>query len=230
MSDTFSINFGEPVPLFPLPDCVLLPHATIQLHIYEPRYRQMTADALGGRSLIAMSLFEGDSWKENYLESPPLRPFVCVSMINRHEKLPDGRYNLQLQGLCRAQMIEEVDSDRLYRQAIVQPTEIPAMMEIDMQDTRMRIVKLLNDPLLSTVATINALSNYLCDEMPTTALLDLAAMTCAGTMEERYEALCETDPLARGRWVEQLLYRIGRSIEIAQRFMPAGDSDHYLSN
>lgn len=230
MSDTLTIDFKQPLPLFPLPNCVLLPHATIQLHIFEPRYRQMTADVLGDRPLIAMALFEGEDWKQDYQGAPPLRPFVCVGMINHHVKLPDGRYNLQLQGLCRAQLEEEVETDRLYREAILSPTEPTNPMEIDLEQTRARIMKLLKRPQMASLASVSALLNCECAEMPTTALIDLAAMTCSGTLEERYEALREADPLARGRWVERLLGRISHSIALAERFAPAQDDSRCHRN
>ena len=55
-SDPVLQQFSGQAPLFPLPNVVLFPHAVLPLHIFEPRYRQMTADALEGERLIAMSL------------------------------------------------------------------------------------------------------------------------------------------------------------------------------
>ncbi len=230
MTDAMTIDFNEPVPVFPLPNCVLLPNATLPLHIFETRYRKMIADALGSRRLIAMALFEGEHWRQDYEGSPTLRPFVCVGLINHHVKLPDGRYNIRLQGICRAKIHEEIDGDRPYRRVRLKPTESSSALEIDLGDTRRRIVQLLHEPTLRSVASISALANCLCDELPTTALIDLAAMTCTGTIDERYEALCEADPIARGRWLERLLGRISKSIELAERFQPAADESHYHRN
>ena len=41
MAEVISVNFSKPMPLFPLPEVVLLPHAIQPLHIFEPRYRLM---------------------------------------------------------------------------------------------------------------------------------------------------------------------------------------------
>ena len=49
-----SIEDLSAVPLFPLPNVVLFPRAVLPLHIFEERYKQMMADALRGRRLIAM--------------------------------------------------------------------------------------------------------------------------------------------------------------------------------
>ena len=55
MSHTLTIDFNKPIALFPLPGCVLLPHNATPLHIFEPRYRAMTSDALDTTGLIAMA-------------------------------------------------------------------------------------------------------------------------------------------------------------------------------
>ena len=49
------IGFSGRAPLFPLPNVALFPQVLLPLHIFEPRYRQMTADALDGDGLIAMA-------------------------------------------------------------------------------------------------------------------------------------------------------------------------------
>ena len=51
-------DFAGTARLFPLPNLVLFPHVMQPLHIFEPRYRQMTADALAGDRLIAVVLLK----------------------------------------------------------------------------------------------------------------------------------------------------------------------------
>src|SRR3954466_7338158 len=46
----------ERLPMFPLPNVVLLPNTFLPLHIFEPRYRKMTRDMLEGNRLVAMAL------------------------------------------------------------------------------------------------------------------------------------------------------------------------------
>jgi uncharacterized protein len=112
-------EFGGVARLFPLPNLVLFPHVDQGLHIFEPRYRQMTADALAGDQLIAMVLLTpDDNWDETYDGRPPIEPVACLGRIAASEKLPDGRYNLRLRGLSRLRLLEEVpDEDKLYRLA-----------------------------------------------------------------------------------------------------------------
>ena len=129
------VNFSRPLPLFPLPQVVMLPQQITPLHIFEPRYRQMVDRALDGAGQIAMAKYATDS---PLLQSgdPPLKPAVCVGQIVQHEKLDDGRYNIILQGVCRARSGEESEpsEDRLYREAVLDPIETGG--EDDLQSER----------------------------------------------------------------------------------------------
>jgi uncharacterized protein len=108
--------------LFPLPNVVLFPHMVMPLHIFEPRYRQMTTDALAGDKLMAMSLLE-PGWESDYEGRPALHPVACLGRILDHQRLPDGRFNLHLRGLSRIRIVREIDNERLYRSAKVQLLE-----------------------------------------------------------------------------------------------------------
>ncbi|MCZ2340571.1 MAG: LON peptidase substrate-binding domain-containing protein [Bacteroidales bacterium] len=106
--------------LFPLPNVVMFPHAGQDLHIFEPRYRQMTADALNGDALIALAVLR-EGWENAYDQEPAVEPVACLGRISQHQLLPDGRYNLRLHGLMRIRISEEIRSDKPYRIARAEP-------------------------------------------------------------------------------------------------------------
>jgi len=106
------------LPLFPLPNVVLFPNVFLPLHIFEPRYRAMTADALASDRLIGMVLLR-PGWERDYEGRPPIYPIGCSGVITHVERLPDGRYNVVLRGLDRFRIVEE-DSELAYRRAIVE--------------------------------------------------------------------------------------------------------------
>ena len=110
-------DFSGIARLFPLPNLVLFPQVVQGLHIFEPRYRQMTADALASDKLIALVLLSED---EDDHGLPAIESVCCLGEIVWDEKLPDGRYNLRLRGLCRARIVEELPTDKLYRTARVE--------------------------------------------------------------------------------------------------------------
>jgi Lon protease-like protein len=106
------------LPIFPLPNVVLFPNVFLPLHIFEPRYREMVADALESDRLIGMALLQ-PGWEHEYEGRPPVYPIGCSGVITHFERLADGRYNLVLRGLERFKILEE-DHDRPYRRAVVE--------------------------------------------------------------------------------------------------------------
>ena len=229
MAESLKIDFGKPIALFPLPNCVLLPGATIPLHIFEARYRQMTSDALDSLGLISMALFDGDQWRRDYEGKPPIRTHVCVGYVVRHHRYDDGRYDLLLQGICRAKVIREVEHDP-YRMALLEPTETTQTMEIDLLDERQRLEKMLKDPLLSRLATVSAVQNVLSQEVPTPTLIDLAIMSVCEDAEDRYSMLIETRILQRFSFLEQLLRQTRKTLEMAERLRPPKTPDDISLN
>jgi Lon protease-like protein len=100
MSDAFNVpsGFDGHARLFPLPNLVLIPKVVLPLHIFEPRYRQMTADALAGDRLIAMVLLK-EGVEDAYEAAPPIHTIACLGKIVDDQRLPDGRYHIVLRGL-----------------------------------------------------------------------------------------------------------------------------------
>ncbi len=112
-------SFDGTARLFPLPNLVLFPGVVQGLHVFEPRYRQMTADALAGEALIALVALK-PGWEDDYDGRPAIESVACLGRVGWHEKLIDGRYNLRLRGLVRVRILEELPTDRLYRVARVE--------------------------------------------------------------------------------------------------------------
>lgn len=109
------------IPIFPLPSVVLFPQVSLPLHIFEPRYRDMVADAIAGDRLIGMVLLR-PGWEPEYEEHPPVYDVGCVGVMTHNERLPDGRYNIVVQGLERVRITGE-NRERTYRRARVEPLD-----------------------------------------------------------------------------------------------------------
>jgi Lon protease-like protein len=114
-------HFANRCRLFPLPEVVLFPHAVLPLHIFEPRYRQMTEDALAGDRLVTIVQLRGPTLgTTDALGSPPVEAVGCLGRILQHERLPHGRFNVLLLGRKRVRLVREVPTDRLYRTSDVE--------------------------------------------------------------------------------------------------------------
>jgi uncharacterized protein len=107
------------IPVFPLPNAVLFPNVFLPLHIFEPRYRDMVADALSGDRIIGMVLLR-PGFESDYDGRPPVYSVGCAGLISHAERLPDGRYNIVLRGLEKFRIRSEDDS-RSYRLARIEP-------------------------------------------------------------------------------------------------------------
>ncbi|MFH0794265.1 MAG: LON peptidase substrate-binding domain-containing protein [bacterium] len=111
-------NDVRTIPIFPLPNVVFFPRTQLPLHIFEPRYRQLTKDCLNGDRILGVVMLK-NGWERNYYDSPDCFKMLGIGRIVEHEELPDGLYNIVLQGLCRARILTELQQ-RPYRLAQVQ--------------------------------------------------------------------------------------------------------------
>jgi len=216
MSEEMSIrvNFSRPVALFPIDGLVLLPQQVLPLHIFEPRYRQMVSDALDSAGQIAMATFKGESWKQDYEGRPPLMPAVCVGQIVQHESRPDGRYNILIQGVCRAKIVREVLPDdpemevydeepKLYRRAELEPVGLDSEPEEDLEALRTRVkMSLENGPLARMAVAEQVLEYVENDEVPTPALLELISFSLLTDPKLRYQLLEEGDINRRAEMID----------------------------
>jgi Lon protease-like protein len=126
--------------IFPLPNVVLFPNVFLALHIFEPRYREMVADAVASDRMIGMVLLR-PGWEHDYEGRPPVYSVGCSGVITHVEKLPDGRYNIVLRGLERFRITGE-DQSRSYRRAAIEPLTEYGLSVDDRADIRRLRAKL----------------------------------------------------------------------------------------
>jgi Lon protease-like protein len=111
------------LPLFPLPNLVFFPRTRLPLHIFEPRYRQMIADAVASDQRFGIILLK-PGWEKDYFGAPPVYACGTLSQIEQAVPLDDGRFNILVRGEVRFRIVGEVTKEP-YRMArvIVQPEQ-----------------------------------------------------------------------------------------------------------
>ncbi|MFG0293414.1 MAG: LON peptidase substrate-binding domain-containing protein [Phycisphaerales bacterium JB050] len=225
--ETIRVNFSKPHPIFPLSGVTLLPHAIAALYIFEPRYRQMVKDVLDTTGQIAMATYD-DSIKTD--ESPrPIRPVVCLGQIVQHERHPDGTYHIFLQGICRAEVIEQIDPDpdaiggKLYRQALLQPLKGEDEHEgIEIDAQRDELTGLLESERLSTLPAVQQVRKQLAsgfEVLPTPVLMDVVALSLLSVVDEqklRNALLEEPSATKRADLMIRELKRIDHTLRLAE--------------
>jgi Lon protease-like protein len=199
------VNFSRPMPLFPLGQVVMLPQQITPLHIFEPRYRQMVSRALDGSGQIALAKIAGSLVTG---PTPPLRPAVCVGQIVQHESLDDGRYNIILQGVCRARIVEEdeADEDRMYRQAMLEPVGDDEPESLRTEGFRDWLRGKLDDGELARLAAADELLKLVAnEEIPSPVLVEIISFALVTDDTTRYALLAEGSLDRRTRLVQENL-------------------------
>ncbi len=176
------------LPLFPLPDVVLLPHALLGLHVFEERYRALVRDILTGARLLAVGLFAAEARPTD--EWPTVRPIAGVGEVVMAHELPDGRFNLVLRGRARVHIDAELASDRPYR--LVAATELPDLEIADAAE------------IADADQVLRALIGRLADSIPDGGelLQVVAAQETPAELVDGVAAVLIADPALRQRLLE----------------------------
>lgn len=181
------------LPLFPLPRVALFPRAILPLHVFEPRYRAMLADAMATHRCIAMAMVVDTE------EDPPsLARVAGVGEVVQHEALPDGRSHILLRGLARV-ALDELPFVAPYRRARArvlrdQPTPVTDVERAALQAAASAFVAEVRKRDLDVDLELP-------EGLDMGGLADLCAMHIVLDADVRQEALEELDVASRVRLV-----------------------------
>lgn len=113
-------DLPDEVPVFPLEGALLLPAAQMPLNIFEPRYIAMIDDAMRSNRVIGMVQPSFDGRLDEAGE-PTLCRVGCLGRITALTEAGNGRYLINLHGIVRFRVLEEIDSALTYRRCRVSP-------------------------------------------------------------------------------------------------------------
>ena len=101
-------NFPDKIPIFPLSGVIYFPKTNLPLNIFEQRYLNLVNDAYNKNKLMGMvqSKKEGNS----------VYQVGCLGKISDYQKSKDGRILINLTGVSRFKILEEINNDKLYRE------------------------------------------------------------------------------------------------------------------
>jgi Lon protease-like protein len=188
MDDAERVRCALPrLAIFPLPGAVLIPHALVPLHVFEPRYRKMTRDCEEGLRTLALANIPDDRTTG---ERPPrVLPVIGVGVLARVDPLPDGRFNLVLRGVQRAVIGQELSTGEPYR--LVRATALepgrPSSAAADMANGLKRLILALSSALRN--AQIQALAQLAARATDPGDLADIVAGALLANPRERQAVL-----------------------------------------
>jgi Lon protease-like protein len=108
------LDLPDEVPVFPLTGVLLLPSGNMPLNLFEPRYLAMFEDALAGDRLVGMIQPRIDA-KESAEGEPALCNVGCLGRVTAFQETGDGRIVLNLSGVARFRVLEELPARNGYR-------------------------------------------------------------------------------------------------------------------
>ena len=107
------------VPVFPLPGALLLPRGQMPLNIFEPRYLAMIDDALRSDHRLIGMIQPDPAHPGADKNKPHLFQIGCLGRLTQFAESGDGRYLIQLTGVSRFRIEQELPVETLYRQCRV---------------------------------------------------------------------------------------------------------------
>ena len=104
------------IPVFPLNNFIIFPKTTVPLNIFEPRYIDMIDDSMKSNKLIGM-IQPKKIIKES--TTPILHKIGCLGKITSFRETEDGRYLIELKGLIRFEVLNEIKTSKKYREYMI---------------------------------------------------------------------------------------------------------------
>jgi hypothetical protein len=107
-------NLPKKLPVFPLSNFIIFPKTTVPLNIFETRYVEMINDSMKSNKFIGMIQPRVLNNQDDF--TPELYQVGCMGKITSFKETEDGRYLIDLKGIIRFRIMEEINSDKKYRE------------------------------------------------------------------------------------------------------------------
>lgn len=107
------------LPVFPLPNAVLLPGMILPLNVFEPRYLELCDHVLETGGHLGIPLLQ-PGYEQDYEGRPELEPVLGLGRLLSHQRLPDGRRFIRVEGLGRVRLVRELPPRAAFRELIVE--------------------------------------------------------------------------------------------------------------
>ena len=110
-------DLPKKIAVFPLSNFIIFPNTSVPLNIFEPRYIDMVNDCMNTNKFIGM--IQPKTILESRASGPDLHKIGCLGKITSFKEIDDGRYLIDLKGIIRFKIINELKSDKKYRECEV---------------------------------------------------------------------------------------------------------------
>ncbi len=101
-------SFPSVIPIFPLSGVIYFPKTNLPLNIFEQRYLDLVNDTYENNKLMGMV--------QSQRNGNQVYKIGCLGRISDLQKSEDGRILINLTGVTRFKILEEVENKKLYRE------------------------------------------------------------------------------------------------------------------
>ena len=190
----------EQIPVFPLSNFIIFPETTVPLNIFEPRYIQMIDDAMKSHRIIGMI-----QPKENN-KIPNLYEIGCAGKITSFNETEDGRYLIVIVGISRFKILNEVNTNRLYRECKVSFNEFNNDLNIKEEEIKFSDLKFIFKDLKSLFNKQGYIINWKdLEKKSLDQTINTLSMVAPFALEEKQVLLETTNLEERKKKLEEIL-------------------------
>ena len=185
-------DLPKKIPLFPLSNFIIFPKTTVPLNIFEPRYVDMVNESMKANKLIGMIQPKAVVAKENL---PDLYNIGCLGKITSFKETEDGRYLIELKGLIRFKITQEIKSKNKYREYEVDFNNFHHDLNETKEQIKFSDLELIFKDLKSLFEKRGFIINWKeLEKQSLSEIINALAMTSPFTLEEK-QVLLEAENL-----------------------------------
>ncbi len=196
-------DFPNNIPIFPISNFIIFPKTTVPLNIFEPRYIDMINDSMKSNKLIGM-IQPKNSNKEEII--PDLFDVGCLGKIISFRETEDGRFLIELKGLIRFQIINELITKLRYRTFNVKYNKFYQDLDHNSEDLKFSDLELIFNDLKSLFEKRGFIINWKAlEKQSLDETINALAMASPFSLEEK-QILLEAENLdVRKTKISQIL-------------------------
>ena len=177
-------KFPDIVSVFPLSNFIMFPNTTVPLNIFEPRYIDMINDSMKAERLIGMIQPNYKDDKKNI--KPDLYQVGCLGKIVNFQETKNGNFLIELKGLTRFKILEEIKTNNKYRSFKVNFDEFHADLNNSKENIKFSDLELIFKDLKSLFEKKGFIINWKAlEKQSLDETINALAMASPFTLEEK---------------------------------------------
>ena len=178
-------DLPKKLSVFPLSNFIIFPKTRVPLNIFEPRYVDMINDSMKSNKLIGMiqpKILKTD----NQIEVPQLHEIGCMGKITSFKETEDSRFIIELKGIIRFKIVNEIKSNKKYRECEVDFSDYYEDLENKKEEIKFSDLELIFKDLKSLFEKRGFIINWgALEKQSLDEIINALAMASPFTIEEK---------------------------------------------